>query len=218
MSPVTPDHVNPEAPWPEIVRLQEHTEQAGKVLVERLAVYPSYCSGCSSAGRIRRWSHALLRAIDAEGFARDRRLVAGRRSMPTASAGAQEQQCRASADRPAFWRLQSSGAALEEGEIVRLFQARGADFEAVCAAADELRKHTVGDVVRYVVNRNINYTNVCSFRCQFCAFSKGKLSENLRGLPYDLDARRSRTARARGVGTRRDRSVHARRHPSRLHR
>ena len=77
---------------------------------------------------------------------------------------------------------------------------------------------TVGDVVRYVVNRNINYTNVCTFRCQFCAFSKGKLSENLRGQPYDLALEEVVTARARSVGARRDRSVHAGRHPSRLHR
>jgi FO synthase len=70
---------------------------------------------------------------------------------------------------------------------VRLFAARGPDFDAVCRAADELRQRVNGDEVSYVVTRNINYTNVCYFRCQFCAFSKGKLSENLRGRPYDLD-------------------------------
>jgi FO synthase len=80
----------------------------------------------------------------------------------------------------------AAGVTLEEQQIVRLFQARGPDFDAVCSAADALRKQTVGDVVRYVVNRNINYTNVCTFRCRFCAFSKGKLSYNLRGEPYDL--------------------------------
>ena len=53
-------------------------------------------------------------------------------------------------------------------------------------AADAPRRETRGDAVTYVVNRNINYTNVCYFRCQFCAFSKGKLAENLRGKPYDL--------------------------------
>ena len=53
-------------------------------------------------------------------------------------------------------------------------------------AADEVRKQVNGNVVSYVVNRNINYTNICYFKCQFCAFSKGKLSENLRGRPYDL--------------------------------
>ena len=81
----------------------------------------------------------------------------------------------------------SDGEALSEAEIVQLFAARGAEFEAVCHAADELRRRVNGDVVSYVVTRNINYTNVCYFRCQFCAFSKGKLSENLRGRPDDLD-------------------------------
>jgi FO synthase len=69
---------------------------------------------------------------------------------------------------------------------VALFAARGADFERVCASADALRAAVSGERVAYVVNRNINYTNVCYFRCQFCAFSKGKLSANLRGRPYDL--------------------------------
>ena len=72
------------------------------------------------------------------------------------------------------------GEDLSETEIVRLFAARGPEFTAVCAAADELRAAVNGETVTYVVNRNINYTNVCYFRCQFCAFSKGKLSENLR--------------------------------------
>jgi FO synthase len=78
------------------------------------------------------------------------------------------------------------GDELSVDEITRLFRARGGEVAAVCAAADALRRDTVGDVVRYVVTRNINYTNVCYFKCRFCAFSKGKLSENLRGRPYDL--------------------------------
>ncbi len=80
-----------------------------------------------------------------------------------------------------------SGRELSEAEVVRLFAARGAEFEHVVTAADALRRATRGDAVTYVVNRNINYTNVCYFRCQFCAFSKGKMSENLRGRPYVLD-------------------------------
>ena len=79
-----------------------------------------------------------------------------------------------------------AGAQLDELDIITLFAARGADFERVCASADALRTAVNGDRVAYVVNRNINYTNVCYFRCQFCAFSKGKLSANLRGRPYDL--------------------------------
>ena len=82
-------------------------------------------------------------------------------------------------------------------------QARGDDFHEVCAAADRLRREVSGDTVTYVVTRNINYTNICYFRCQFCAFSKGKLSENLRGRPYNLDldeiVRRSEEAWERGA-------------------
>mgnify|MGYP003313714615 CR=1 FL=1 len=82
--------------------------------------------------------------------------------------------------------LATSGTALSEQQIVRLFSARGDDFSAVVQQADHLRRKTSGDSVSFVVNRNINYTNICYFKCQFCAFSKGKLSENLRGRPYDL--------------------------------
>jgi FO synthase len=73
---------------------------------------------------------------------------------------------------------------LGEAEIVRLFRARGRERDRVFAAADRLRRETCGDEVSYVVTRNIQYTNVCYFRCGFCAFSKGKLAANLRGAPY----------------------------------
>ena len=84
-----------------------------------------------------------------------------------------------------------------------MFAARGADFTAVCAAADALRARSRGEVVTYVVNRNVNYTNVCTFGCGFCAFSKGKVATNLRDRPYDLKleeiARRTREAWQRGA-------------------
>jgi FO synthase len=73
-----------------------------------------------------------------------------------------------------------------EGEIVTLFSARGRDVRLVAEVADELRSSISGDVVTYVANRNINYTNICTFKCRFCAFSKGPLSLNLRGAPYLL--------------------------------
>ena len=73
---------------------------------------------------------------------------------------------------------------LHEEEIVRLFRARGPERDRVLAAADRLRREVCGDEVTYVVTRNIQYTNVCYFRCGFCAFSKGKLAANLRGEPY----------------------------------
>ena len=80
-----------------------------------------------------------------------------------------------------------AGEDLVATEIVRLFGAHGDDFAKVIGAADMLRRETNGDTVTYVVNRNINYTNICYFHCSFCAFSKGKTAEDLRGSPYDLD-------------------------------
>jgi FO synthase len=71
-------------------------------------------------------------------------------------------------------------------EVERLFRARGAEVDAVASVADELRRRTNGDTVTYVVNRNINYTNQCYFKCGFCAFSKGPRSLNLREDPYLL--------------------------------
>ncbi len=81
----------------------------------------------------------------------------------------------------------SAGNRLDETDIVDLFQARGGEFDAVCVAADALRQTVSGDTVGYVVNRNINYTNICNHGCGFCAFSKGKLGDRLRGPAYDLD-------------------------------
>jgi FO synthase len=200
VSPITPDHVNPEAPWPEIARLQENTEKAGKVLVERLAVYPSYCRDAE------RWQDAamiarVLRATDTDGFARTDDWAPGQPGTPSVATPRRTAAVNAAIER--ILAAAFDGATLDESDIVALFQARGAQFNAVCAAADELRRRTEGDVVRYVVNRNINYTNVCSFHCQFCAFSKGKLSESLRGAAYDLQleevVRRAQEAWARGA-------------------
>ena len=89
-----------------------------------------------------------------------------------------------------------------EDEIEALFRARGPEVVAVAAAADALRRETVGDEVTWVHNRNINYTNVCTFKCKFCGFSKGPLSLNLRGTPYllTLDDIAARVREARELG------------------
>jgi FO synthase len=91
---------------------------------------------------------------------------------------------------------------LEEAQIVRLFQADGADAAAVMARADALRRRVSGEAITYVTNRNINYTNICLYRCGFCAFSKGS-TKALRGPAYKLDfaeiARRSAEAVERGA-------------------
>jgi FO synthase len=203
VSPVTPDHVNPEAPWPQIESLRRHTEAAGKVLVERLAAYPHYCRNATiwQEGSL---ASRLLRAMDSEGYARTDHWSPGLTvNLPDANPSALISSGRISDEIEHVIAKAFNGDALDETEIVRLFHARGPEFHAVCAAADKLRHATVGDMVRYVVNRNINYTNVCSFRCQFCAFSKGKLSANLRGTPYDIGleevARRAVEAWERGA-------------------
>ena len=205
VSPVTPDFVNPEAPWPHLGHLADETARAGKVLIERLAIYPAY------AMDLDHWVDPQLQplvrqGIDGEGFARVEDWSAG--AIVDAPAGdlarvSSLAKMLASSDLQRIIDKAVAGDELEQAEIVRLFQARGDDFTHVCQAADQLRKKVAGDEVTYVVNRNINYTNVCYFKCQFCAFSKGKMSENLRGRPYDLAPeeimRRTREAYERGA-------------------
>ncbi len=81
---------------------------------------------------------------------------------------------------------------VEEGEA--LFEIHGRELHALCLVADELRRQAVGDVVTYVVNRNINFTNVCIKRCGFCAFSRGHREEEGYFLPIDEVVRRAREA------------------------
>ena len=205
VSPVTPDHVNPEAPWPQLEALARETEAAGKTLVQRLAVYPRFAQ---DAGR---WLDPalrgpVLRASDSTGFAREDDWSPGTESpLPDRDLAwlAAPPAIKGTGGLTSLLNRARDGKALAEQDIVDLFSARGREFADVCAAADGLRRDITGDAVTYVVNRNINYTNVCTFRCRFCAFSKGKLSENLRGRAYDLDlaeiGRRTREAWDRGA-------------------
>jgi FO synthase len=208
VSPVTPDHVNPERPWPALDLLAHRTADAGKLLVERLAIYPAYAQAPG------RWLDPklrtpVLRALDGQGLARSDPWISGAGTAvpqepltPTLSSLAGRGRAEAAIERVPSPRSRgerqgeglsdillraTSGETLAESDIVRLFEARGDEFALVCEAADRLRRAVNGDTVTYVVTRNINYTNICYFRCQFCAFSKGKLSENLRGRPYNLD-------------------------------
>ena len=326
VSPVTPDHVNPEAPWPHLIELERATEAAGKSLAPRLPLHPRFVADPE------RWvdpglRRAVLAASDGQGLGRETRWHAGdagrgpelalpdigaapvrgprqdadaattaipsragmtaainmdggsppptattvipskaemavrkastrrpssvipakagfHRRSPLAHVGApntsiagnvaarhvagaglppdheSEREARGETLQPGSLAAIAvsprtsptlarvldqarEGAPLDELQIVRLFEARGGEARAVCEAADRLRRQRNGDVVSYVVNRNINYTNVCYFKCRFCAFSKGRLSANLRGRPYDLDldeiARRTREAWDRGA-------------------
>ena len=185
VSPVTPDHVNPEAPWPALDLLAQRTAAAGKLLVERLAIYPEYTADPA------RWLDPALRtptlrALDTQGLARTDPWSPGADTDPPAAGKRVGNPALIASLEPILARA-TAGETLGERDIVTLFEARGDAFDLVCATADRLRRQVNGDTVSYVVTRNINYTNICYFRCQFCAFSKGKLSENLRGKPYNLD-------------------------------
>ena len=205
ISPVTIDHVNPEAPWPEIAGLAAECAAAGRPLVERLTAHPVFVQDAA------RWldpgvARAVRRLADSEGLARDCAWSPGvadaspgsvRRPLGVAPAivahhGLDEILARA-----------ASGATLLETEIVRLFAARGGAAEAVVAVADELRRAVRGEAVTYVVNRNINYTNICTYSCSFCAFSKTSTKAGTRDKPYDLPlaeiARRVDEAWAKGA-------------------
>jgi FO synthase len=183
VSPVTVDHVNPERPWPALDRLRAATEAAGKALAPRLTVYPEYVRDPEQ------WLHPDVRfrvlvASDGEGLGREHAWSAGGAEHPPRLLPAA-----ARAGGPVAEVLDGVLAGEEAGveELVVLLSSRGPELARVCEVADELRRDAVGDVVTFVRNRNINYTNVCTFKCRFCAFSKGPLSLNLRGNPYLLD-------------------------------
>jgi len=199
VSPVTCDYVNPEAPWPHLDVLCAATAKAGRVLEQRLAIGPAFAQHPEDwldpqlAGRVRRM-------VDARGLPISDEWRAGTGDpVPPLPATARSV---ATAGIDAIIDRAASGYRLEVQEIVHFFEASGPDVARVANAADSLRREAVGDVVTYVENRNINYTNMCLYRCGFCAFSKGT-AKALRGPAYNLDleeiARRAAEAVARGA-------------------
>jgi FO synthase len=229
VSPVTADHVNPERPWPALDRLREVTEARGQVLAPRLTIYPEYVlepeRWLDPALRF-----PVMDRSDAEGLGRDDPgAVFVQRIRPASPEQVDEgvEVLHLGARSTAWYSGASvepatlvpgvarSGGAVAEvldgallghelgiDEIVTLFSARGPEVVAVAEVADDLRRRTVGDTVTFVHNRNINNTNVCTFKCKFCGFSKGPLSLNLRGTPYllTLDDIAGRVAEAAALG------------------
>ena len=206
VSPLTPDHVNPEAPWPHLDNLTRETAAAGKFLDQRLTIYPAYV--CNPE----RWLDnavrpAVLELSDSEGFAKRDTWTPGDAQSMTGAAMASinipVDLNTVAPDIVEIVTLCESKETISEADITRLFESRGPDFFYVTRHADMLRQQVNGEQVSYAVNRNINYTNVCYYKCQFCAFSKGKASENLRGRPYDISAeeiaRRCQEAWRRGA-------------------
>ena len=201
VSPVTPDYVNPESPWPGLTQLAAQTAAAGKQLVERLTIYPRYIEE-RQVWLDEGLTKAVLTHADSDGLARTDSWSAGKSTEaappPAISNG------HAPTDRLGeILRRVDADDPLDRDAIITLLRTRGSQFEELCQAADALRRRVSGDTVRYVVNRNINYTNVCYFKCRFCAFSKGKTSESLRGQPYVVSmeeiARRTEEAWNRGA-------------------
>jgi FO synthase len=186
VSPVTVDHVNPERPWPALERLRAETEASGHVLAPRLTVYPEFVRDPETwlAAGVRT---PVLVASDMEGLARDTAWAPGRDDLSPPPLLPAPVPSRAGGAVGEVLDGVLAGEEVGVDEIVTLLQSRGSDVAAVAAVADQLRREIVGDEVTFVRNRNINYTNVCTFRCRFCAFSKGPLSLNLRGNPYLLE-------------------------------
>ena len=205
VSPVTPDHVNPEAPWPHLEGLARETRAAGRELTERLAITPTYARAPA------RWLApglvpGVLKLTDASGRARTDPWHAGAGTPVPPEVAAEVRAARRVRPGDALaslLRRARRGAVPSEGEIAGLFGLTGRDFQAVVRAADRLRESSCGPEVTYVVNRNINYTNICLYHCGFCAFSKGRSARSLRGPAYRLDldeiARRTREAHAAGA-------------------
>ncbi len=211
VSPVTADHVNPERPWPDLDRLRSVSKNAGFSLAPRLTIYPEYALDpnrwLSETTRF-----AVLDRSDAEGLGRDDPGAVFPQKTEFVAKGTDGADVVQVGDRSTQWYSGAPATAIglinpdaepsgqvaevingvrdgqEPGfdELLALFSARGSNVEAVAHLADELRVEAVGEPITYVVNRNINYTNVCTFKCRFCGFSKGPLSLNLRGAPYLL--------------------------------
>lgn len=212
VSPVTSDHVNPERPWPALDALREVAASHGLELAPRLTIYPEFALDPEKwIDETLRF--AVLDRSDAEGLARDDPgAVFPERYQNAANVGTGAEVVQigrrstawySGADRTPVALIPHSvsvtgavrevldgvraGQRVEADELAILFAARGREVAAIAEVADELRAQANGPVVTYVRNRNINYTNVCTYKCTFCGFSKGPLSLNLRGKPYLLD-------------------------------
>ena len=240
VSPVTPDHVNPERPWPQIAGLTRRTADAGFLLAERLTIYPEYVRAGEPWLDPRLRAHVDALADQLTGLARPDAIPVGRRwQEPEEPAGSSapgglqssgrtdlatsiDTQGRTADRRSDFldvygdWeslrlrikaprRFESDVmAALRTAErepgslggaaALSLMTATGAELDVVCALADAVRADVNGDDVTYVVNRNINFTNVCYTGCRFCAFAQRRTDADAYSLSTDEVAQRATVA------------------------
>jgi FO synthase len=198
VSPVTADHVNPERAWPAVSTLGAQCDVRGLHLTPRLTVYPEYVGERTDFldEKVRPF---VLAQADAHSLARNDRWYSGTDHTPPSAPSSTTR----TKELVSLLARYEPGYEFDARELVTLFHARGGDYNAVVDLADSVRQDLVGEAVSFVINRNINYTNVCTFKCRFCAFSKGPLSLNLRGDPYLLTleeiSERVREAERRGA-------------------
>ena len=186
VSPITIDHVNPESPWPQIEQLEKITNNKGMELVERLAIYPEYIEDQSWYDK--NLHSGILELSDSSRYGRHDQWRCGE-SLSIPASGKHDlwvnkKSSDVSYEIKKILDKSIHGFDLDHDEITKLFHTRGDDYHLVLNHADRLRQKINGDEVTYVITRNINYTNICKYSCHFCAFSKGKTKENLRGKPY----------------------------------
>ena len=250
VSPLTPDHVNPERPWPSLDRLREVSAAAGFELRPRLTVHPEYVragepwidprvsghvaaladhDGLARAG-VRPaglpWQEPdggflsssgrtdLHAAVDGEGRRTDRRAdfdsvygdwdalraAASDTALPPAASPARAAPERLEADvRAALGVAAADPLRLTDEQALSLMTTTGPALAEVCRIADDLRRDVVGDEVTYVVNRNINFTNVCYTGCRFCAFAQRRTDADAYSLSLDEVADRAEEASAEGA-------------------
>jgi FO synthase len=249
VSPVTPDHVNPERPWPEIEDLRRWTGESGLRLAERLTTGARYVRGAlqrdepwidprlhphvraladlrtglanedarpqglpwqepdggiqvSGTGRGRVDLH---RGVDEEGRSADRRsdfdeVYGNWQEVATRAPDSLAAPPRLDADvRTALTRAQDDPAGLSDDDYLALLTCDGVDLDAVASLADALRRDVVGEDVTYVVNRNINFTNVCYVGCRFCAFAQRRTDADAYTLSLEQVGQRAAEAQALGA-------------------
>jgi FO synthase len=237
VSPITPDHVNPEKPWPSIEALRATTAARGKVLRERLTIYPEFASKPEAflAGKMRgpvaallgadglavpgqrpapvawqdpdiRWKPRTIALTFAKeegaGLRADAETVYGDTDIPattTAWSRSVVAPERLDADIRRALTKAESHRPISDDEALALFRAEGDALDALCKVADGLRADAVGDDVTYVINRNINFTNVCYVGCRFCAFAQREIDDESYTLTLHEVADRAEEAWGRGA-------------------
>jgi FO synthase len=234
VSPLTPDYVNPERPWPSLDSLRDITAECGFELTPRLTVHPEYVvagepwldprisahvaalatddglakpgvrpsglpwqepdGGFESVGRT-----DLHAAVDTEGRTDDRRsdfagVYGDWDSVKVAAVATGGPAVLHAEGADALRAAEADPGKLSDEHALTLMTADGPLLEQVTRLADDLRREIVGDDVTYVVNRNINFTNVCYVGCRFCAFAQRRTDSDAYSLSLDEVADRAEEA------------------------